>query len=234
MIVHIYAGLYVPKEISLASYAPPPSVGCVNQSSLATYAPAQALGVSGQNQSSCSPHQETPWVDFARGGQPTHTGGGFSVYNVSPGPYNSEPPKQQFNDPASYQKIPPSRSQAGPQVNFNPSPLSFDKLSKFQEPNHQNSRQRYNNINKPTTGFGGGVRNTFPAGNEKKSSFYRSSPQEFGGSHQFNSQLTASQTHSFNNCARGWKTTPNSQHIPYSTKVAPSPSLAPNLPYSDF
>lgn len=246
MNVHLPTGLYVPKEISLASYAPPPAVAGVNQSlSAATYATPQALGgVSrGQNQSSFAPQQETPWVDFARGGQPTPTvagGGGFPVYNVSPEPYNAAPPKQQFNDPASYQKIPDSRLQAGPQVNFNPSPLSFDKLSKFQEPNQQNARQRYNNVNKPATGFGGGVvRNTvtapFPAGNDNKSSFYRSSPQEFGGNHQFNSQLTANQAQSFNNCARGWKTTLNSQQIPYSTKAAPFPSLASHsLPYSDF
>lgn len=238
MYVLAYTGLYVPKEISLASYAPPPAVaGGVNQSfSASSYAPPQA-----QNQSSYAPQQETPWVDYARGGgQPTQQtvgggGGGFPVYNVSPGPYNAVPPKQQFNDPASYQKIPASGSQAGPQVNFNPSPLSFDKLSKFQEPNQQNARQQ--RYNKPSaSGFGGGaVRNTvtapFPAaGNDNRSSFYRSSPQDFGGNHQFNSQAQ-----SFNNCARGWQTTPNSQRTPYSTRAAPPPSLASHsLPYSDF
>lgn len=248
--IHFYTGLYVPKEISLASYAPPPASphGGIEQSS---YYPQETPRVSfskgqptvgntgyapslGDIEQFSFYHQETSRDGFGKGyptvGSALPQTSGFPVSNVSSSRFTAAPPKQQLYDPTSYQKIPQSRSLAPPQVNFNPSPLSFDKLSKFQEADQQNARTRYINVNKPNIGVRAAP-NT--AGIENSSSFYRSPSNEFqaGPNHQFNSSIN--QIQSFNNCARGWKTANNYQQVPYTPKRAPS--LASNsLPYSDF
>ncbi|TDG41930.1 hypothetical protein AWZ03_011643, partial [Drosophila navojoa] len=121
--VELPRGLYVPKEISLASYAPPPGLPTHNI------------------QSSPKP------MDYSTKAYDAPPYNSFPVANQKSGLYNSVPPKQQLYNPTSYQKLPSSSQQAGPQVNFSPSPLSFDKLSKFQESSDQRNK-RFLNVNK--------------------------------------------------------------------------------------
>lgn len=241
----------------MASYAPPPAAphGGNEKSSYypqetprvgfgighptvgnSGYAPPPATTHGRTNQSSYY-SQETPRIGFGKGyptvGSTLPQTSGFPVSNVSSGLYSAAPPKQQLYDPASYQKVLQSGSQAPPQVNFNPSPLSFDKLSKFQDTDQENARPRYINVNKPNSGVRNAVTAPYTAGTENGSSFYRSPPQEFqsGTNHQLNSSLN--QTQSFNNCARGWQSAPNNRQVSYSPRGALS--LASNsLPYSDF
>lgn len=252
-IIHFYTGLYVPKEISLASYAPPPASphGGIEQSSYypqetprvsfskgqptvgnSCYASSTAAPLGDIEQFSFYP-QETSRDGFGKGhptvGSTLPQASGFPVSTVSSSLFTAAPPKQQLYDPTSYQKIPQSRSLAPPQVNFNPSPLSFDKLSKFQEADQQNARPRYINVSKHNIGVRAAP-NT--AGIENSSSFYRSPSNEFqAGPNHHNSSIN--QTQSFNNCARGWKTATNNRQVSYTPKRAPSLASS-SLPYSDF
>ncbi|KRF85321.1 uncharacterized protein [Drosophila virilis] len=217
-------GLYVPKEISLSSYAPPPI------------------------QQQTSNFQSPTKPEFSKGYMTSHVGdapSGFPISNPTSGLYSSVPPKQQLYAPASYQKVPPSSVQAAPQVNFNPSPLSFDKLSKFQESNQRNSgvsTQRYLNVNKqpayknvrnasPTPFTPGGIGNCAGFDNIQRSPF-SSTPSNYAQnpyspeSHQLRAPAQC-----FNNSARGWTQAPNPQRNALSSKL---PVATEGLPYSDF
>ncbi|KRF85320.1 uncharacterized protein Dvir_GJ12646, isoform H [Drosophila virilis] len=216
--------LYVPKEISLSSYAPPPI------------------------QQQTSNFQSPTKPEFSKGYMTSHVGdapSGFPISNPTSGLYSSVPPKQQLYAPASYQKVPPSSVQAAPQVNFNPSPLSFDKLSKFQESNQRNSgvsTQRYLNVNKqpayknvrnasPTPFTPGGIGNCAGFDNIQRSPF-SSTPSNYAQnpyspeSHQLRAPAQC-----FNNSARGWTQAPNPQRNALSSKL---PVATEGLPYSDF
>ncbi|XP_034486690.1 uncharacterized protein LOC117791050 isoform X2 [Drosophila innubila] len=219
-------GLYVPKEISLASYAPPPA------------------------QASHS-YQGAPKVDYAK----EYSSGageafsGFPMSNTTSGFYSSpqaqtQTPKQQLYAPQSYQKVPTSSMQAAPQVNFNPSPLAFEKLSKFQEFDQKNagvSSPRYLNVNKHQPGFNC-VRNVTPtpfgsAEIEDCSTFenLQGSPVSTI-SKKFDGYQQPTSGQSFNNCARGWMNgggsgaQRNGNVFPSRGQAVPST----NLPYSDF
>ncbi|XP_030566573.1 putative uncharacterized protein DDB_G0271606 isoform X5 [Drosophila novamexicana] len=216
--------LYVPKEISLASYAPPP----VQQHTSNFQTPTKA--------------------DFSKGYLTSHVGdapSGFPISNPTTGLYSSVPPKQQLYAPASYQKVPPSSVQAAPQVNFNPSPLSFDKLSKFQESNQRNSgvsTQRYLNANKqpaytnvrnasPTPFTPGGIGDRAGFDNIQRSTF-SSTPSNYGqNAYSPESHQLRAPGQCFNNSARGWSQASNSQRNFLSSKV---PLATEGLPYSDF
>ncbi|ACY70467.1 hypothetical protein DVIR88_6g0004 [Drosophila virilis] len=222
--VELPRGLYVPKEISLSSYAPPPI------------------------QQQTSNFQSPTKPEFSKGYMTSHVGdapSGFPISNPTSGLYSSVPPKQQLYAPASYQKVPPSSVQAAPQVNFNPSPLSFDKLSKFQESNQRNSgvsTQRYLNVNKqpayknvrnasPTPFTPGGIGNCAGFDNIQRSPF-SSTPSNYAQnpyspeSHQLRAPAQC-----FNNSARGWTQAPNPQRNALSSKL---PVATEGLPYSDF
>ncbi|XP_034486768.1 uncharacterized protein LOC117791050 isoform X3 [Drosophila innubila] len=224
--VELPRGLYVPKEISLASYAPPPA------------------------QASHS-YQGAPKVDYAK----EYSSGageafsGFPMSNTTSGFYSSpqaqtQTPKQQLYAPQSYQKVPTSSMQAAPQVNFNPSPLAFEKLSKFQEFDQKNagvSSPRYLNVNKHQPGFNC-VRNVTPtpfgsAEIEDCSTFenLQGSPVSTI-SKKFDGYQQPTSGQSFNNCARGWMNgggsgaQRNGNVFPSRGQAVPST----NLPYSDF
>ncbi|XP_037825699.1 nuclear polyadenylated RNA-binding protein 3 isoform X8 [Lucilia sericata] len=136
--------LYMPKEIPLQSYAPPPaasmpasvsppfSTNMYESNQFNTYKP--------QNASPLSPYSVPEPAPAMNSSKPY---GGTSSFPISK-PYqqgfsssyggNNQPPKQQYLPPQSYQTIPQSTSQNAPQVSFNPSPLPYDKLAKFENP----------------------------------------------------------------------------------------------------
>ncbi|KAH8403591.1 hypothetical protein KR222_002695, partial [Zaprionus bogoriensis] len=211
--VELPKGLYVPKEISLASYGPPPVQAGIDQ---------PLYG-----------HKDSSNVDFTCD-NPTldsSTLRGFPIAQGSCGLYGTVTPKQQFYGPANYQKAPIIPQQAVPHINFNPSPLSHDKLSKFEEPHPKNVQPRLLRCSKPS-GFGG-VSNTSPspfaAGIRNKSHYEQSVSQQLGSYHQLGN--SPGQTQTFNNCARGWNTG-SKRNTFCSTKV--SSTVSNSLPYSDF
>ncbi|XP_064537730.1 ras guanine nucleotide exchange factor R isoform X5 [Drosophila montana] len=239
--VELPRGLYVPKEISLASYAPPPvQLGDHRQQTSNFGGPTKG--------------------DFSQGYHTSHAGetpSGFPISNPTSGLYSSVPPKQQLYAPASYQKVPPGSVQAGPQVNFSPSPLSFDKLSKFQESDQRNagaSNQRYLNVNKqpaytnvrnasPTPFSSGGIGNRAGFDNIQRSPFASTpSNSTLPQLSAYGQNAYSPESHQlrapgpgqcFNNSARGWSQASNTQR---NSNVLCSrvPVATEGLPYSDF
>ncbi|XP_046812576.1 uncharacterized protein LOC111688479 isoform X3 [Lucilia cuprina] len=136
--------LYMPKEIPLQSYAPPPAASM--PTSLSTPFSTnmsesnQFNSYKQQNVSPLSPYSVPESVSPMNSSKPY---GGTNSFPISK-PYqqgfstsfggNNQPPKQQFLPPQSYQTIPQSTGQSAPQVSFNPSPLPYDKLAKFENP----------------------------------------------------------------------------------------------------
>lgn len=162
--------LYMPKEIPLQSYAPPPVTVSHFPSNEAydtnQFSPYKPLGAA---DASPMPSYYMPESKPAT----TKTFGGSSSFPVSK-PYqqgfsstygNSQPPKQQYLPPESYQKVPQTTSQNIPQVSFNPSPLPYDKLAKFESQPADEGRY----VNSPSTRVSYGnvrgrkIRNTSPA-----------------------------------------------------------------------
>ncbi|XP_017869156.1 PREDICTED: probable serine/threonine-protein kinase mps1 isoform X3 [Drosophila arizonae] len=213
--VELPRGLYVPKEISLASYAPPPVLPTHNF------------------QSSPKP------IDYSSKAYEPPPYNSFPVANQKSGLYNSVPPKQQLYNPTSYQKVLSGSQQSGTQVTFSPSPLSFDKLSKFQESSDQRN-QRLLNVNKQPVYRG--VQNVSPtpflsAGTDGREGRSPISSPTYGShtSHNAGSQqMMHGGNQSFNNCARGWnKGSNNIQQSAYYPKTVPV-AATESLPYSDF
>ncbi|XP_030379410.1 uncharacterized protein LOC115627762 isoform X2 [Scaptodrosophila lebanonensis] len=265
-------GLYVPKEISLASYAPPPVQSPPQVQS--PYARAQSPYVPPSNNvgngygrpSSYAPSSYEPagqpsyepvgQSPYGSGGQSAYGPGGQSAYGPggqssgfplskpSTGFSSAVPPKQQLYAPSSYQKVPQTSSQNAPPVNFNPSPLSFDKLSKFEQPEQRNvGYQPQRNLN--VRGYSK-VRNVSPAPfGGARSPIGQGSPisvspqphaQQYGGGGYGGygqSARTASPGQSFNNCARGWGG--GSGNAGQRSFLSQRPAVAADsLPYSDF
>ncbi|XP_060661282.1 uncharacterized protein LOC132794957 isoform X6 [Drosophila nasuta] len=192
--VELPKGLYVPKEISLTSYAPPP----VQQgSSIANYAKGCSTGIG-------------------------ETLKGFPISNT--GLYSSQPPKQQLYGQQSYVKGPTS---------FSPSPIPYEKLSKFEETSNQRSlNQSFINVDK-MNGYNN-VRNVTPApfGTELENRNYPPQSSVYKNKRVHNAPVTSFPSQSFNNCARGWSVgSGNQQNLVFSPKGQVS---ANRLPYSDF
>ncbi|XP_034111893.1 uncharacterized protein LOC117573098 isoform X2 [Drosophila albomicans] len=190
----VIEGLYVPKEISLTSYAPPP----VQQgSSIANYAKGCSTGIG-------------------------ETLKGFPISNT--GLYSSQPPKQQLYGQQSYVKGPTS---------FSPSPIPYEKLSKFEETSNQRSlNQSFINVDK-TNGYNN-LRNVTPApfGTELENRNYPPQSSVYNNKRVHNAPVTSFPSQSFNNCARGWSVgSGNQQNLVFSPKGQVS---ANRLPYSDF
>ncbi|XP_030379417.1 RNA polymerase II degradation factor 1 isoform X9 [Scaptodrosophila lebanonensis] len=270
--VELPRGLYVPKEISLASYAPPPVQSPPQVQS--PYARAQSPYVPPSNNvgngygrpSSYAPSSYEPagqpsyepvgQSPYGSGGQSAYGPGGQSAYGPggqssgfplskpSTGFSSAVPPKQQLYAPSSYQKVPQTSSQNAPPVNFNPSPLSFDKLSKFEQPEQRNvGYQPQRNLN--VRGYSK-VRNVSPAPfGGARSPIGQGSPisvspqphaQQYGGGGYGGygqSARTASPGQSFNNCARGWGG--GSGNAGQRSFLSQRPAVAADsLPYSDF
>ncbi|KAH8418147.1 hypothetical protein KR009_001138, partial [Drosophila setifemur] len=135
-------GLYVPKEISLTSYAPPPTQFTI------------------QHQNFLSPGYETAAQPL-----PTHNlyADRSSTKACAPATKSlSLIPNQQHFSQCSYNKLPQEHTHNGSKVNFNPSPLAFDKLSRYEQsdkptsPNKQYLSVRTNSLvrNASPTPFG--------------------------------------------------------------------------------
>ncbi|XP_015044498.1 uncharacterized protein [Drosophila pseudoobscura] len=239
-------GLYVPKEISLASYAPPPKNFTDKQPAYPGH------NISNINTSHEYSHQPLPKVNHSLNETSMGTSLGFPVSKPIATGFSTIPPKQQLSTPASYQKIPQTSAQGAPPVNFNPSPLSYEKLSKFEQSNlsYPNQNQNYLNArqssqvrNASPTPFGSNhARFSVEHASRSPSSIASISPQPLRSpcvstrygqpSNSTVPRLTSSsQAQTFNNCARGWVTEPENQCTYPGQNVLPAQG---NMPYSDF
>ncbi|KAH8256444.1 hypothetical protein KR032_007293, partial [Drosophila birchii] len=215
--------LYVPKEISLSSYVPPPQ----KQPSFASsqkYEPT---------------FQPVPKSNLGTSADTQYSNIGFPLSSSNPMGYTVSVPKQQHS--FSPQPI----NNIAPQVNFNPSPLSFDKLSRYENhPDNQN-QQHHLNIRQRTK-----VQNAspIPFGTSKCTSFNENlsrSPTSWishiGGTspqpHHPNSVPSHRQSiqgQSFNKLARGWGEVQSKQHQQsYSSQYIPPVTVSRNLPYTE-
>ncbi|XP_017492784.1 PREDICTED: uncharacterized protein LOC108380860 isoform X5 [Rhagoletis zephyria] len=141
--------LYLPKEISLESYAPPPVVN-IKQ-------PEAYNKPSWKFTPTPSP---VPSISFPLAKPNSGGGVGFLSYGATP------PPKQQYYEPTSYRTVPQSTTPNVTQISYNPSPLSYEKIAKFEnvaeqqlETNDWNSQPRRLGIQSQ----GANVRNASPA-----------------------------------------------------------------------
>ncbi|XP_034139225.1 uncharacterized protein LOC117590580 isoform X6 [Drosophila guanche] len=246
--VELPRGLYVPKEISLASYAPPPKNFTDQQPAYSGH------NISNINTTYEHSHRHLPTATSNANEKSMGTCWGFPVSKPMVRGFSTIPLKQQFSAPAGYQKILQTSAQGSSQVNFNPSPLSFEKLSKFEQSNlsYPNQNQNFLNVRQnslvqnvsPTPFVFGSSESRFSVENASRSpsSTVSTSPQPLRspcmstryGQPSTNTvpRLTSSsQAQTFNNCARGWGTEPESQYIYPGPNVLPVPG---NMPYSDF
>ncbi|KAM7341263.1 uncharacterized protein ACRADG_012208 isoform 7-T10 [Cochliomyia hominivorax] len=222
--------LYMPKEIPLQSYAPPP----VSTGVSSPIPPFSTNYESNQN-NTYKPLSSSPLAPYsapepAPAVNKTYSGGG-STFPVGK-PYqqgfsssygSNQPPKQQYLPPQSYQKVPQNTSQNIPQVNFNPSPLPYDKLAKFE--NQPADDGHY--IHSPTSRVshlnvrGSKVRNTSPApfgGSYNRSYTPSSEPHHYGGTPSHSPRpLSSLQQYSGHN-------TPNSYPSIRSNQILNAPS----------
>lgn len=228
----------MPKEIPLQSYAPPPVPTAVSSP-----LPPFATNYESNHSTTYKPLSTSPQPQYSMpepAAPISKPYGGGSSFPMSK-PYqqgfsstygNSQPPKQQYLPPQSYQKVPQTTSQTIPQVNFNPSPLPYDKLAKFE--NQPADEGRY--INSPPSRVshlnvrGSKVRNTSPApfgGSYNRPYTPSSDSHHYGGTpspsprplssmQQYSGYNTPNQSHpsvtsnqilnapSYNSSARGW------------------------------
>ncbi|XP_070143717.1 epidermal growth factor receptor substrate 15 homolog isoform X9 [Drosophila kikkawai] len=216
-------GLYVPKEISLSSYVPPPQKQ-----------PSFTL-----SQKDESTFRHMPKSNFGVSADTQFSNGRFPLSNSNPLGYTTSVPKEQHS--FSSQPI----NNIAPQVNFNPSPLSFDKLSRY-ENNHDNqNQQQHLNVRQKTQ-----VQNAspIPFGTSKCTSFNENlprspiswtSPIEGASPQPYNlnnasSHRQSNQGQSFNKLARGWGEVQSKQHQQtYSCQYIPPATVSRNLPYTE-
>ncbi|XP_070143720.1 sterile alpha motif domain-containing protein 15 isoform X12 [Drosophila kikkawai] len=221
--VELPKGLYVPKEISLSSYVPPPQKQ-----------PSFTL-----SQKDESTFRHMPKSNFGVSADTQFSNGRFPLSNSNPLGYTTSVPKEQHS--FSSQPI----NNIAPQVNFNPSPLSFDKLSRY-ENNHDNqNQQQHLNVRQKTQ-----VQNAspIPFGTSKCTSFNENlprspiswtSPIEGASPQPYNlnnasSHRQSNQGQSFNKLARGWGEVQSKQHQQtYSCQYIPPATVSRNLPYTE-
>ncbi|KAH8351785.1 hypothetical protein KR084_004414, partial [Drosophila pseudotakahashii] len=221
--------LYVPKEISLSSYAAPPHQYTGHH----THFEPTSHG---------SLTLPFPRANFsAKTSSVGYNGiGEFPLTKPLSSGFSTVPPKQQLYPPSSYQKIPNGSENVSPQVNFSPTPLSVDKLARYEQPDRRNLASPslpYLNVqqnsqvrNASPTPFGIGL-------NEHTSG----SPSSIGSPHRqllptgplttSSASPPANKGQTFNKCARGWGAVLDKQQT-YQSHY--SPPVAGNLPYSDF
>ncbi|TMW50190.1 hypothetical protein DOY81_004729 [Sarcophaga bullata] len=139
--------LYMPKEIPVQSYAPPPAMAIPASvspfSSNADYEIKQSYVNKSTNASFPAPYLSPESLEKTK-----KSFGGSNTFPIHK-PYqqgfssifgHTQSPKQQYLSPQSYRTVPQNSSHNLPQVNFNPSPLPYDKLAKFENPSTDNSR----------------------------------------------------------------------------------------------
>ncbi|XP_017853656.1 uncharacterized protein LOC108607395 isoform X5 [Drosophila busckii] len=203
--VELPKGLYVPKEIALASYAPPP---------------AQARNPDFQ----CSTNDNQS-INRYSASNSNDAFNGFPLFNSTSGLYSNVPPKQQLYSPSSYQKVAPNCTQTGGQCNFSPSPLSFEKLSKFQGSRNESIASGCVDVGSSSTFL---------------SKPHLAAPHFTAYKPSGLSMSSQSSEKSFNNCARGWSTGhasrfPSKNHVQRNIFYPKVHETAANsLPYSDF
>lgn len=171
----------------MESYAPPPTApttlyGKLSSGGSHSWSPTQmpyatAPSSSVLPQESSSQQQYPPYSSYAGAQQQPPqqsfplskpSSSGFGIYGQTTSSTYA-PPKQQILPPSSYQTVPQTTGQAPPQVSFNPSPLPYDKLAKFENasppefgsPVGGNSYSPYRPLGVP--GAGTRVRNISPA-----------------------------------------------------------------------
>ncbi|KAH8272452.1 hypothetical protein KR044_003509, partial [Drosophila immigrans] len=215
--VELPRGLYVPKEILLTSYAPPP-VQTRNEEPVPNY----------QQESLVANYGNRNLTGIG------NTVKGFPVATTTSGLYSSQPPKQQLHGPQSYVKVQNNSVETSPHVNFNPSPLPYEKLSKFQEATDQrSSNQSYLTVSKQH-GYNN-VRNVTPTpfGTELETRNYYSQPLLNKNKGVLNTPPTSFPSQSFNNCARGWSMGSGAERNSIFRSKAQEASIN-RLPYTDF
>ncbi|XP_037732183.1 uncharacterized protein LOC119562996 isoform X8 [Drosophila subpulchrella] len=235
--VELPKGLYVPKEISLSSYAAPPQ----------QYAGNNEHFESPNNGSVSRPLPRTNFSAY----QSSVGNNGIGQFPLSkplsPG-FSTVPPKQQLYSPSSYQRTPIGSENVAPQVSFNPAPLTFDKLARYEQPDGKNSTSassQYLNVqqkshvrNASPTPFGI-VLNEHTSGSPSSAgsigSPYRqllpTASSRGGPSIGRTTSPLANKGQIFNQCARGWGAIPDKQQSYQSQFSSPTTG---NLPYTDF
>ncbi|XP_070853277.1 kinesin-like protein KIF20B isoform X3 [Drosophila suzukii] len=230
-------GLYVPKEISLSSYAAPPQ----------QYAGNNEHFESPNNGSVSRPLPRTNFSAFQSTVGNNGTGQFPLSKPLSPG-FSTVPPKQQLYSPSSYQRIPIGSENVAPQVSFNPAPLTFDKLARYEQPDRKNSTStssQYLNVqqnsqvrNASPTPFGivlnehtsGSPSSAGSIGSPYRQLLPTGSPRGGPSIGRPTSPL-ANKGQIFNQCARGWGAIPDKQQTYQSQFSSPTTG---NLPYTDF
>ncbi|EDW99299.2 uncharacterized protein Dyak_GE14542, isoform Z [Drosophila yakuba] len=211
--VELPKGLYVPKEISLSSYAAPPQ--------------------------QCGGHAKHGELSYDDSFSHTLPRTNFyanenSVGNIGIGEFplskplttglNIGTPKQEPYSPPSYTKIVPGLEK----VKFNQAPLPTENLARYEQPDRRSltsgSPQYLNALQNSQ------IRNASPIPfgtslNEQTS--WRPKGLLKGTS----LSPLPNQVQTFNKCARGWRSTPVKEQSYSSQYTSP---LAGNLPYSDF
>ncbi|XP_055857957.1 uncharacterized protein LOC129920597 isoform X4 [Episyrphus balteatus] len=239
--------LYVPKEIPLESYAPPPQTS--------HYIPPSSGFPVYQHPSSsfAAPIENKPYS-------------GFPLTKPATDPYNQVQQQQQQQQqqhsfsrtpqPQKQQSWTPTLSSAHPSpVSFNPSPLPYNKLAKFEQPDPspiQSYQTPYQQrpLDVPTLNKPANVSPTIFSSSPMKSHYVtQTSPRP--QSQQFPSQdyksynaggfvndripmvssVDLSNCQNFNNSARGWGGV--KKHEPYRPMVVTAKPVG-NLRYSDF
>ncbi|XP_016943966.2 protein hook homolog isoform X9 [Drosophila suzukii] len=235
--VELPKGLYVPKEISLSSYAAPPQ----------QYAGNNEHFESPNNGSVSRPLPRTNFSAFQSTVGNNGTGQFPLSKPLSPG-FSTVPPKQQLYSPSSYQRIPIGSENVAPQVSFNPAPLTFDKLARYEQPDRKNSTStssQYLNVqqnsqvrNASPTPFGivlnehtsGSPSSAGSIGSPYRQLLPTGSPRGGPSIGRPTSPL-ANKGQIFNQCARGWGAIPDKQQTYQSQFSSPTTG---NLPYTDF
>ncbi|XP_050743003.1 uncharacterized protein LOC108024910 isoform X4 [Drosophila biarmipes] len=220
-------GLYVPKEISLSSYAAPPQ----------QYAGHDAHFESPNNGSASRPLSRTNFSTYQSSVGNNGTGQ-FPISKAFSPELGTVPPRQQLYAPSSYQRIPAFENVA-PQVNFNPAPLTFDKMARYEQPNRNNSTSassQYLNVkqnsrvrNVSPTPFGI-VRNEHTSGSSFSTGSI-GSPNRCGPLPGRPTSPLSNKVPIFNQCARGWGSISDKQQTYQSPFSSPQTG---NLPYTDF
>ncbi|XP_016950582.2 uncharacterized protein LOC108024910 isoform X13 [Drosophila biarmipes] len=225
--VKLPKGLYVPKEISLSSYAAPPQ----------QYAGHDAHFESPNNGSASRPLSRTNFSTYQSSVGNNGTGQ-FPISKAFSPELGTVPPRQQLYAPSSYQRIPAFENVA-PQVNFNPAPLTFDKMARYEQPNRNNSTSassQYLNVkqnsrvrNVSPTPFGI-VRNEHTSGSSFSTGSI-GSPNRCGPLPGRPTSPLSNKVPIFNQCARGWGSISDKQQTYQSPFSSPQTG---NLPYTDF
>lgn len=197
--------LYLPKEIPLESYAPPPATNIARPSHTSAYESQPIWSPPVENSNSYK-------NQYPRQNNNTYLESNQDAMRQQP----YSPPKQQQWAPNSYQTVPQDNSNTVPHVNFSPSPIPYDKLAKFENTNNLSTPYQSTKI-----------RNTSPAPFGISNS--RNSGNAFIPKPVSNVPNVQKYSHDFNNYARGWQQTA----APIKSNLH-NIRVSDDVPYTDF